>query len=135
MVEALLRADDETKATLALCYGRDDPDAVATIKDIYRHLELLSVFHGKLVLVNFIPINLALSIATGCFESEEKYGESATVFLSFPASPLFFLSKFSADFEFAMRHELEKEIKILESCGFSMDFLTSLLNKMERRQK
>jgi len=84
LVEALLRADDETKATLALCYGRDDPDAVATIKDIYRHLELLSVFH---------------------------------------------------DFEFAMRHELEKEIKILESCGFSMDFLTSLLNKMERRQK
>jgi len=84
LVEALLRADDETKATLALCYGRDDPDAVATIKDIYRHLELLSVFH---------------------------------------------------DFEFAMRHELEKEIKVLESCGFSMDFLTSLLNKMERRQK
>merc|ERR1719334_153162 len=84
LVEALLRADDETKATLALCYGRDDPDAVATIKDIYRHLELLSVFH---------------------------------------------------DFENAMRHELEKEIKILESYGFSMDFLISLLNKMDRRQK
>jgi len=84
LVEALLRADDETKVTLAQCYGRDDPHAVATIKDIYRRLGLPSVFHG---------------------------------------------------FEIAMRNELENEIKILKSCEFSVDFLTSLLNKMEKRQK
>jgi len=44
IVEALARADEETKAALARAYGRDDSSAVADVKDTYLRLGLPSVF-------------------------------------------------------------------------------------------
>ena len=51
IVEALARADEETKAALARAYGRDDPSAVADVKDAYLRLGLPSIFEGACVRV------------------------------------------------------------------------------------
>ena len=47
LVETITRADEETKKQLVSSYGRNEPDAVAAVKEIYTRLGMPSVFESK----------------------------------------------------------------------------------------
>jgi len=46
LVETITRADEETKKQLVSSYGRNEPDAVAAVKEIYTRLGMPSVFES-----------------------------------------------------------------------------------------
>lgn len=45
VVQALVRASPEQKATLKQHYGRNDPESIAVVKKLYNDLDLAAVYH------------------------------------------------------------------------------------------